>query len=38
VIDNLKAGVIDPELYAPRPNPKLEEFAQLARFAPPSQA
>ena len=28
VIDNLKAGVIDPDLYDPRLNPKLEEFAQ----------
>jgi transposase len=28
VIDNLKAGVIEPDLYAPRLNPKLGEFAQ----------
>ncbi len=28
VIDNLKAGVIDPDLYDPRLNPKLDEFAQ----------
>jgi transposase len=28
VIDNLKAGVIDPDLYDPRLNPKLEELAQ----------